>query len=82
MRALNFIAGPHTARAGDAGCVVEGEEWIRVVAHGGAFAVRPIRIPNSIDAVCERQFAQWPRHLAVLRLFRQVQFDNIVAMPP
>jgi hypothetical protein len=58
MRALNFIAGSHAAGAGDAGGVVEGEEWIRVVAHGGAFAVRPIAIPNFIDAACESQFAQ------------------------
>ena len=82
MRALNFIAGPHTARAGDAGCVVEGEERIRVIAHGSALAPRPVGIPDSIDAACERQFAQWPRRLATLRLFRHIQLDDIVAMPP
>lgn len=82
MRALDFIAGPHTARAGNAGGVIEGEEWIRVVAHSGAFHVRPIGIPNSIDAACERQFAQWPQALPAFRLFRHIQFDDIVAMPP
>ena len=82
MRALDFIAGPHTARAGNAGRVIESEEWIRVVAHSGAFHVRAIGISNSIDAAYERQFAQWPRALPAFRLFRHIQFNDIVAMPP
>ena len=81
-RALNFIAGTHAACAGDAGCVVEGKERVRVVAHDGAFAVRPIGVPNSINAACERQFAQWPRRLATFRLLGQIQFNDIVAMLP
>jgi hypothetical protein len=39
-------------------------------------------IPNSIDAICERQLAQWPRGHASFRLFREIQFDEIVTMPP
>jgi hypothetical protein len=41
-----------------------------------------IGIPNSMNAACERQFTQWTRCLAPFRLFRHIQFDNIVAMPP
>jgi hypothetical protein len=82
MRALDFIAGSHTAGAGDAGCVVEGEERVRVIAHGGAFLMCSVGIPNSIDTTCERQLAQWPQYLATLRLLRYIQFDYIVAMPP
>jgi hypothetical protein len=82
MSPLNLIAGPHTARAGDTGCVVEGEERIRVIAHGSALAPRPVGIPDSIDAACKPQFAQWPRRFAIFRLFGHIQFDDIVAMPP
>ncbi len=35
-----------------------------------------------MNAVCERQLTQWPRHLASFRPFRHIQFDNIVAVPP
>ena len=82
MSALDFIADSHTAGAGDADRVVEGEEWVRVVAHGGAFLMCSVGISNSVDTACERQFAQWPRYLATLRLLRYLQFDDIVAMPP
>jgi hypothetical protein len=70
MRALNFVTGPHTPRTGDTGSIVEGEERIRVVTHGGALLVRSIRIPNPIDTACEGQFAQRLRYFAVFRLFR------------
>ena len=82
MGALNFIAGPHTASAGDAGRVVEDKERIRVIPHGSASTVSPSGISYSIDAACECQFAQWPRCPTPLRLFRQIQFDDIAAMPP
>ena len=82
MCALNFIAGSHAAGAGDAGCIVEGEKRVRVVPHGSALAARPIGIPHSIHAAGERQLAQWARHLASFRLFRHIEFDDVMAMPP
>jgi hypothetical protein len=82
MRTLNFIAGSHAAGAGDTGGIVEDEKRVRVVAHCSAFATRPIGIPHSIDAVCERQLTQCARHLASFRLFRHIEFDDVMAMPP
>ena len=78
-RALNFVAGPHAARAGDAGGVIEGKERIRVIAIGQP-ALR-IVVAHRTDPTSNSQALQRLRHGTGSRLFREIQLDDVAPQP-